>query len=230
MDVRSILDSLMAAGKNVSSQATNFAEKNLGLPSDPQSKSEVLKTVGAGAAIGSIATLLLGTKAGRKISGKLAVAGTLAAAGTVAYKAYQQWANSQGKTTSEQSDAPMATLTGVSADRRSLTILRAMIAAANADGQIDASENSAIDEQMKQLDLPEDSQEWVRKELRTPRNAWGVASLSDSPAAAAEIYAVSSLIVDHQNEAEKAYLEDLRSALQLDPGFVKTLAREFSVS
>lgn len=228
MDVRSLLDSLMNAGRTATEHATDFAERNLGLPTDPDTQRDVLKTLGAGAALGGIATMILGTKTGRKIAGRVAAVGTLAAVGTVAYQAYEAWASKKGVAADASKDLPMATLVGEDADKRSLTILRAMVAAAHADGEIDMAESLAIDEQMEKLQLPSDSRQWLRKELQSPRNAWNVASLADSPAAAAEIYTVSRIIVDQENPAEQAYLEELRAALQLDSGFVSALEQQIN--
>jgi uncharacterized membrane protein YebE (DUF533 family) len=223
MDVKSLLESLVSTGNALKDKATAVTKEYVDT-SNPETQRQ-MKTLGAGALLGGVAAMLLGTKTGRKISGGMLKVGSVASVGAVAYTAYQQWAKQSGTASTASQDAPIATLTGVAADERSLTILRAMVAAANADGEIDANEIAAINDQMARLDLPEDSQQWLRKEFQSPRSAYGVAALSDSPAAAAEIYAVSSVVVDHQSPQESAYMEQLRQALKLDQGFVDELKK-----
>ncbi|MEQ1831341.1 MAG: tellurite resistance TerB family protein, partial [Pirellula sp.] len=175
------------------------------------------------AVAGGLAALLLATKTGRKISGKLLAVGSVAAVGTLAYTAYQKWAQSQGKTTDENSDAPLATLTGVSADKRSQLILRAMLAAARADGVIDADEQRSLEQQLQRMDGAEDAKEWLRAEMLTPHDVDSIAKQVDSTAAAAEVYLVSKLIIDEASPVERAYLQQLEHKLKLDPGLVEQI-------
>jgi uncharacterized membrane protein YebE (DUF533 family) len=227
MEARLILESLIQSGKEIADGATQYAEKHLGLPTDAEQQKTVLKNVGTGAAIGAATTLLLGTKAGRRIAGKVAAAGTIATVGALAYQAYKRWSQNHGTTPSAE-DAPLAALSGPAADKRNLTILRAMVAAANADGSIDPSEKAAIAAQLQTMDVSEESKAWLQREFQTPRTPWNVASLADTPAAAAEIYTFSSLIIDEANPSEEAYLEELRAALQLEPGLAADLKAQFA--
>ncbi len=220
MDAKSILDSLLASGKQLSDKAVSFAESNLGLPKAGHDRDVALGTLGAGAVVGGLAAMLLGTKSGRKLSGRLLAVGSAAAVGTVAYSAYQNWMKAQGKTTDAQSDAPIATLAGAAADQRSLLILRAMIAAAKADGMVDNSEQAMLDHQLSRLDLADDARDWLRLEMTANHDAKSIAAAVDSPAAAAEVYLVSSMVIDEASPVEKAYLDQLKDAMQLDQGLV----------
>lgn len=105
-------------------------------------------------------------------------------------------------------------------DVRALVLLRAMIAAANADGEIDSTELVQIEDNSARLQLPESARTWLRCELKTPRNVYSIASITEQPADAVAAYIVSHLIVDHQNEAEQAFLDELAGALQLTPRMV----------
>lgn len=105
-------------------------------------------------------------------------------------------------------------------DVRALVLLRAMIAAANADGEIDSTELVQIENNSARLQLPESARAWLRCELKTPRNVYSIASITEQPADAVAAYIVSHLIVDHENEAEQAFLDELAGALQLTPRMV----------
>lgn len=105
-------------------------------------------------------------------------------------------------------------------DVRALVLLRAMIAAANADGEIDTAELEQIETNATRLQLPESARTWLRRELKTPRNVYSIASITEQPADAVAAYIVSHLIVDHQNDAEQAFLDELAGALQLTPRMV----------
>lgn len=105
-------------------------------------------------------------------------------------------------------------------DVRALVLLRAMIAAANADGEIDPVELEQIETNAIRLELPESARTWLRRELKTPRNVYSIASITEHPADAIAAYIVSHLIVDHQNDAEQAFLDELAGALQLTPRMV----------
>ena len=164
--------------------------------------------------------MLFGTKTGRKLSGKLLAVGSVAAVGTVAYTAYQNWLKSQGKVADSGTDAPIASLAGAAADRRSQLILRAMIAAAKADGVVDSDEQAIMDEQLHRMDLADDAKQWLRSEMSANHDAKSIAASVDSPAAAAEVYLVSSLVVDDASPVERAYLDQLREAMKLDQGLV----------
>ena len=220
MDAKSILDALLASGKQMSDKAVSFAESNLGLPKPGPDRDAMLGTLGKGAVVGGLAAMLLGTKTGRKLSGNLLAVGSVAAVGTVAYTAYQNWMKSQGKVADHATDAPLASLAGVAADRRSQLILRAMIAAAKADGVIDTDEQAIMDQQLNQMDLADDSKKWLKLEMSANHDAKSIAASVDSPAAAAEVYLVSSLVVNDASPVERAYLDQLQDAMKLDQGLV----------
>jgi|688.fasta_scaffold42374_8 uncharacterized membrane protein YebE (DUF533 family) len=226
MDTKALFDSLISAGKQVGSQASDFAQKQIGIPTDGPERSETIKKLGTGALLGGVAALLLGTKSGRRVSGNILKVGTLAALGTIGYKAYQNWQASREASASSSNVDSFNTLTEVAAETRSLNLLRAMIAAAQADGQIDSTEQSLIEERMNTLHLPDDAQQWLKGELTNQRSASSVASLADSTGAAIEMYLASTLIIDEANPAEQRYLEDLRTSLKLEPGLINELRNQ----
>ena len=95
-------------------------------------------------------------------------------------------------------------------------LLKAMIAAAKADGHVDATELDKIRSQLKEIDPEGKANDLIMQELVKPLDAKGIAALANGDmAVATEIYLISAAIIDQSSDAEKAYLNDLRVALQL---------------
>jgi uncharacterized membrane protein YebE (DUF533 family) len=191
--------------------------------------------VGGGAVAGGLAALLMGSKSGRKMAGSALQIGGMALVGALAYKAYRDW---QGGKTVAQSTVPMSGPSALptppsdtpfmptrEADQQSLSrhLLRAMIAAAKADGHIDAKEQAAIFAEMDKLPLDTDDKAFVMDELRKPLDVDAVARAANSPEEAASIYTASLLAIDIDNPSERAYLGLLAARLNLDDALVKHL-------
>jgi uncharacterized membrane protein YebE (DUF533 family) len=102
-------------------------------------------------------------------------------------------------------------------------LLRAMIAAAKADGHIDAAEQANIFAQMDKLDLDADDKAFVMDELRAPLDVDAVAKAARTPEEAAELYTASLLAIDVDNAAERGYLALLAARLRLDDKLVEHL-------
>ena len=111
----------------------------------------------------------------------------------------------------------------VESNKRGLTLLQAMIAAANADGHIDAAERSRIETHMHTIEMGADARQLIERELRSPLSVEQLASRVDSPAAASEVYLLSSLVVDEREPVEQQYLERLATALKLPDDLVTRL-------
>jgi uncharacterized membrane protein YebE (DUF533 family) len=111
------------------------------------------------------------------------------------------------------------------ADQQALSrhLLRAMIAAAKADGHIDATEQASIFARMDALPLAADDKAFVVDELRAPLDVDAVAKAARTPEEAAEIYAASLLAIDVDNAAERGYLALLAARLKLDDTLVQHL-------
>ncbi|MGA0594449.1 tellurite resistance TerB family protein [Enterovirga sp. CN4-39] len=113
------------------------------------------------------------------------------------------------------------------ADQQDLSraLLRAMIAAAKADGHTDAAEQANIFGAMDKLDLDSDDKAFVMDELRAPLDIDAVARGARGPEEAAEIYTASLLAIDVDNAAERGYLAMLATRLRLDDALVQHLHR-----
>ncbi len=104
-------------------------------------------------------------------------------------------------------------------------VLRAMIDAAKADGEIDEDERRRILAKAGEDGDPE-AMSFLRQELARPADPAALAAAAPDPVVAAQVYAASLLAIRVDSEAERAYLRDLAGRLGLDPGTVAQLHRE----
>jgi uncharacterized membrane protein YebE (DUF533 family) len=142
----------------------------------------------------------------------------LASLGMMAYQAYQAWQRSQASAAPQQIPQTANLLAGPEVEEHSHAVLRALIAAAKADGEIDAREQQMINEEISKHTDDQQLQQWFDAEVSKPLDANEVAQAANgNPAMAAEMYLVSVILVDDQQDAERSYLDELAAALQIDP-------------
>ena len=98
-----------------------------------------------------------------------------------------------------------------------------MVAAAMADGHIDAGEQARIFEQVDQQGLPPAEKAALFDELRNPLSLDALVAQVRDPESAIEVYAASVLAVDENLPAGQAYLARLASALGLPDDLVAQL-------
>ncbi|WP_458525064.1 tellurite resistance TerB family protein [Onishia taeanensis] len=178
-----------------------------------------VKSLLGGGALGA----LIGSKRGRKMGGKALKYGAIAGVGVLAWKA---WQNRQAGGDAAREGAPIDHLDGQAKEQRSLEILQAMIMAARADGHIDETERGKLGEQIEALGADAELQAWVERQFQAPLNAEALARQADSPQAAREIYLASVAIIDDQNPMERAWLDQLAAALELDADMRAELERQ----
>lgn len=223
MDMKNLLDQLLQSGKDMAQQGQTAAEQKLGIPSEGVDRDAVLSGLKSGAAAAGVLALLLGTQAGRRVTGAAVKVGGLAALGGVAYQMYRQWnAGVASTATATAPTAEPAQLPAPQAPKASVELLlKAMIAAAKADGHIDAAELEKIRTQLASLELGDKASDMILEELARPLDAKALAALTNGDMAIAlEVYLVSASMLDASDAVEQAYLDDLRVALQL-PDSVK---------
>lgn len=168
---------------------------------------------------GLLGGLLGGSSAGGSAQGRSAGGinyAALASLGMMAFQAYQSWQRSQAAAP-QQAVRTVDQLSGPEAEDHSHAILRALIAAAKADGRIDAQEEQLIYAEIKRQTSDPQLQQWLDDEVSKPLDAAEVARSAQDPAMAAEMYLASVMLVDDQQDAERAYLDELASALQIEP-------------
>jgi uncharacterized membrane protein YebE (DUF533 family) len=195
---------------------------------------EFMKGAGGGALAGGLAAILLGSKTGREIGGEALKLGGMAAVGALAYKAYRDWqagkeapaappAQPSVPMLPAPSGTPFNPSTESGQQKLARHLLRAMIAAAKADGHIDAQEQTRIFAEMDKLPLAADDKAFVMDELRAKLDIDAVAGAAETPEEAAEIYTASLLAIDVDNAAERGYLAMLAARLKLDDALVAHL-------
>ncbi|MGF6396090.1 tellurite resistance TerB family protein [Pseudomonas plecoglossicida] len=149
----------------------------------------------------------------------------LASLGMMAFQAYQAWQRSQAAAP-QQAVHTVDQLSGPAVEDHSHAILRALIAAAKADGRIDEQEKELISAEIKRHTDDPQLQQWLDEEVGKPLDAAEVAQSAQDPAMAAEMYLASVMLVDDQQDAERAYLDELASALQIDPALQMHLEQQ----
>lgn len=231
MDTRSLLDQLLKAAPGLLGSAGNQSQPRH--EERPGDKSGGLGSLLSGAAGGGLAAgaigLLLGSKKARKYGGKALTYGGLAALGVMAYKAYGNWQQQQqGAAAGAAPGAPQTVdrLPPAQVEQHSHAILQAVIAAAKADGHIDARERQLIDAEVAKLSHDPQLLAWIDRELHQPLDPAAVARTAQTPEMAAEMYLASLLLVDEQSFMERAYLDELSRQLRLDPGLRSELDRQ----
>ncbi len=173
-----------------------------------------------------------------KVTGSALKVGSLAAIGGIGYKAYQNWVAEKNATEKQYKDmaedigrdnASDSTLVNFDklddkdAENRSQILLKAMIAAAKADGHVNSKEVIAIEEQITKLGLGDDTAALIQDEIAKPLDVNEVAALANDQAMAAEIYLVSAVICNRENSMEREYLESLAEEMGLPDALVAQL-------
>lgn len=205
-----------------------------GLPAAGTAQRDDLNKYAKGAAVGGVLGLLLGTRRGRSMGGTALKYGSVAALGALAWKAYQEHqareaagtaAGTAGaaQPTGAASPAPFAALPAPQQEAHSRAMLKALIAAAKADGHMDEREQGLVQAELQRTGADAATRAWVETELRRPVEPAEVAAAASGPEMAAEIYLASLLVVDQTSTMERAYLDALATALRLAPALKSDL-------
>lgn len=222
IDVKGVIDGLsrqLGGGSSGAGQSSRQGGGSSGFD---------MKSLLGGGAMG----LLVGSKRGRSMGGKALKYGAIAGVGMLAWKAWQSTqegkngANSFSAAQNASEGERVEVLSGEYQERRSLELLQAMIMAARADGHIDEQEQSLITEQIDALGADQEMHRWVEQQLNAPLDAQTLAREADSPQAAREMYLISVAVTDDQNPMERAWLDQLASALNLSPDMAAELERQ----
>lgn len=173
-------------------------------------------------AAGLAAGMLLSKGGLGKLAGSAVQLGAVAAVGGLAFNAWQNYQKSQQATApAARQDAFIPPSNDAQAhEELGKSLVRAMIAAAKADGKIDADEKEAIFGKLETMNLSAQEKAWVFDELSSPLDINAVVARADTPEHATEIYAASLVAITADTAAERAYLDALGSKLKLDPALV----------
>lgn len=222
MNTRGLLDQLLKSGQALlDKQAGGTSSK----PGAAGGLGSLLSGAGGGALAAGAMGLLLGNKKARKYGGKALTYGGLAALGVLAYKAYGNWQARQGNTQASEPQT-LDRVPPAQVEQHSQAVLRALVAAAKADGHIDARERELIEGEFTRLDNDQQLQHWLHAELNKPLDPAEVARAAQTPEMAAEMYLASVMMVDEEHFMERAYLDELARQLGLDPALRQALEEQ----
>lgn len=185
-----------------------------------------------GAAAGGLLGLLLGGKGMRKMAGGALGYGGAAALGALALKAYQDYQKGRAPTPPTLTPEQFAALSPEALPHArpatdggpfQLVLIRAMVAAAKADGHVDAAEQQRLFAEVERLGLDAEAKAFVFDLLTQPADLGRISSAVATPEQGAEVYLASRLAIDPDVPAERAYLDALASRLRLPPGLREQL-------
>jgi|HigsolmetaAR203D_1030402.scaffolds.fasta_scaffold00076_62 uncharacterized membrane protein YebE (DUF533 family) len=173
----------------------------------------------------------------------------IAALGYLAYKAYQQYQQSsptrgEGAAGGEPASPQAGTSDGPSLgerlagllrpeqqtkpdaaldDEKALLLIRAMIGAANADGQISPDERQRILSRLQEAGASDEDRRFIEAELASPRPIDSlVADIRDGETAE-QVYLASEMAIEPDSPAERSYLDYLAARLNLSEAQVREL-------
>ena len=209
MDLNSILNQVLDVAKN---SASKLETGNQTIDS--------LTKVGGGAALGGILSMILGRSGGAS----LAKLGSLAVLGNLAYQAYQNYQKSQQSSQPKISENAFDVLNSSSHVDAGELILRTMIAAAAADGEITEDEKQTIANEAG--NNPELAQ-WLAQEIQNPISINEIARLvGNDTALESNVYLAARLVSKDLSRKEIIFLADLAKALGLDDALVEQLEKQ----
>ena len=104
-------------------------------------------------------------------------------------------------------------------------LIRAMIAAANADGVIDQAERNNILQRLQAVDLSPEEHAFIVQELLSPAELETIVGSVNRPELARQVYTVSLMAIEVDTEIERQYMSTLASRLGLDESTVEQIHR-----
>jgi uncharacterized membrane protein YebE (DUF533 family) len=181
----------------------------------------------------AVAGGLLTSKGGRKLGKRAIEFGGMAALAGLAYSAWQR--HQQGERAgSERLEPTPGRLRSAgflpegaaASEDFGRALFRAMVAAARADGRLDAGERSSLLEQIVRLGSADGERAELYAEIEQPVTIDEVVASAKTPQQAAELYAASLCAAGTDTPAERGYLALLAARLGLDDGLVAAMHGE----
>jgi uncharacterized membrane protein YebE (DUF533 family) len=195
----------------------------------------------SGGLAGGLASILLGSKGGRRLATQALTYGGAAAIGALAYKAYRDYQAGQGQSDKmarsdagnetvpllpPPPDSPFAIANAPQGENAfALELISAMITASKADGHIDDQERAKILSRCSEAGLDNEATSFIEQELAGPLNVDRIVKAARTKEEAVELYAASLLAIAPDHAAERAYLDLLAARLGLEPELAKTIER-----
>lgn len=111
-----------------------------------------------------------------------------------------------------------------------ILLIRAMIAAANADGNIDAQERANILQRLQTAQLSDEEKAFIGQELLAPQDMERITGAATTTQLAREVYMVSLLAIEVDTEAERQYMKKLALRLGLAPAAANDIRRQLGLA
>ncbi|MCF6200172.1 MAG: DUF533 domain-containing protein [Hyphomicrobiaceae bacterium] len=180
----------------------------------------------AGAIIGGLGGLLLGTKTGRSVLGRAARLGGLALIGTLAYKAYKKHQQGSSYQSGGQDDdrfgVPEMPPSGSGFEENSMTnddaelFIRTMVSAAAADGQIDREEQQKILGNLEEAGMDDGAMDFLAGEFNNPASIEDIVAAVRTREQATKVYTAARIAIEPDTREEQQFLSYLSEQLDLD--------------
>lgn len=183
-----------------------------------QGPADLINKMGGGAALAGILSMVLGRKGGAGLT-KL---GSLAVLGNLAYQAYQSYQKSQAANVTNLTETDFAQ--SAQPAESGAIILRTMIAAALADGDLDEQEQAIIE---REGGSDPELQQWLINEIQNPATVEEIArEVGNDTALAAQVYLAARVVSQDLSRKEIVFLSQLANALNLNDALVEQLEKQ----
>ncbi len=168
--------------------------------------------------LGALAGAVLGGRGGALGGGALALLGSLA------YSALNPKAETvDGERAPLGLRQPQSAAEEAELEGNAALIIRAMVNAAKADGQIDTDEVRRIVGHLEENGAEPEALEYLKGEMDKPFDMEALVRDVRSPEVAVEVYAASLLAIEIDTDAERYYLQRLANALSLQPDTIERI-------
>ncbi|MFC3395231.1 tellurite resistance TerB family protein [Brenneria rubrifaciens] len=178
------------------------------------------------AAFGGLAGVLMSNKSARKLMGSLGknalIIGGSAAVGVVLWNQYKK------RVRDTHQDDPQFGVQSSSDNARTRRLVQALVFAAKSDGHIDEAEKQRIDENIQQLQLGSEAQQWVQDAIAKPLDPELLAKDVKNEEEALEVYFLSCAVIDIDHFMEKSYLDALATSLKIPQDVRESIANEIN--
>jgi uncharacterized membrane protein YebE (DUF533 family) len=169
-------------------------------------------TAGAG---GLLLAALLGTRGGRKFLGSAAKTGAVAGLGILAYRA---WAERNGQKVKGDPDPKQL---GFATDKKldpemAEALVRTMVAAAWADGNLDDNERNVIETALKNAGEDKKLRALLAGDAPEAETLAKIAAGARTPNHAAQIFAAACLVTGEPTRSERGFLDRLAHKLGIE--------------
>ena len=124
----------------------------------------------------------------------------------------------------------MATASAAATDSaKAMLLIQAMIAAAKADGAVDAEESRRILGKLEEAGISNEERAFVMTEMAKPLDIEPLVEQATDAQTALEVYAASVMAIEVDTDDERRYLIDLRERLNIEPATAESVHQALGV-